>query len=74
MRISKLKSWRRALPRRVALRALLRNGSSDDDITTAIAHIWEARADRYSQLRGSAQAVRQAEAAERRVEMSYIGG
>jgi cyclic pyranopterin phosphate synthase len=56
------------------LRALLRNGSSDDEIATAIAHIWEARADRYSQLRGSAHAARQAEAAERRVEMSYIGG
>ncbi|APR36555.1 GTP 3',8-cyclase MoaA [Paraburkholderia sp. SOS3] len=56
------------------LRALLRNGSSDDEIATAIAHIWEARADRYSQLRGSAQPGQQAEAAERRVEMSYIGG
>ncbi|CAB3749146.1 GTP 3',8-cyclase MoaA [Paraburkholderia solisilvae] len=54
------------------LRTLLRNGSSDDEIATAIAHIWEARADRYSQLRGSART--QAEAAERRVEMSYIGG
>jgi cyclic pyranopterin phosphate synthase len=54
------------------LRALLRNGSSDDEIATAIAHIWEARADRYSQLRGSAQV--RAEAADRRVEMSYIGG
>lgn len=54
------------------LRTLLRNGSSDDEIATAIAHIWEARADRYSQLRDSAQA--RAETAERRVEMSYIGG
>ncbi|HEY3599548.1 MAG TPA: GTP 3',8-cyclase MoaA [Paraburkholderia sp.] len=55
------------------LRALLRNGSSDADIATAVAHIWHARADRYSQLRGSAAAASNAQA-ERRVEMSYIGG
>jgi cyclic pyranopterin phosphate synthase len=53
------------------LRALLRGGASDAEIATAIAQIWHARADRYSQLRGSPTApVRDA----RRVEMSYIGG
>ncbi len=55
------------------LRALLRNGSSDAGIASAIAHIWHARADRYSQLRGSSVAASNAPA-ERRVEMSYIGG
>ncbi|CAG4893018.1 GTP 3',8-cyclase MoaA [Paraburkholderia gardini] len=51
------------------LRALVRNGASDAEIATAVARIWHTRADRYSQLRGSASA---SEA--RRVEMSYIGG
>jgi GTP 3',8-cyclase len=55
------------------LRALLRSGASDTQIENAIAHIWQARNDRYSQLRGSASA--QPDAGDtRRVEMSYIGG
>jgi cyclic pyranopterin phosphate synthase len=55
------------------LRALVRNGSSDADIATAIARIWQAREDRYSQLRGSGvPAGRDNDAP--RVEMSYIGG
>jgi GTP 3',8-cyclase len=50
------------------LRALLRGGSDDDELTAAIADIWRARADRYSELRS-------AETADLpRVEMSYIGG
>lgn len=54
------------------LRALVRGGRSDEEISTAIAHLWRARGDRYSQLRtanteGLARAVK-------RVEMSYIGG
>ncbi|MCX4160724.1 MULTISPECIES: GTP 3',8-cyclase MoaA [Paraburkholderia] len=53
------------------LRALVRNGSSDAEIATAVARIWHQRSDRYSQLRGSAAAQ---DADERRVEMSYIGG
>ena len=52
------------------LRALLRGGASNDDITSAIAHIWARRDDRYSELRGSAAAP----TGERRVEMHYIGG
>jgi cyclic pyranopterin phosphate synthase len=54
------------------LRALLRNGATDDAIAATVAHVWEQRADRYSQLRGSAAAT--SSVAERRVEMSYIGG
>ncbi|PXW26562.1 cyclic pyranopterin monophosphate synthase subunit MoaA [Paraburkholderia caballeronis] len=54
------------------LRALVRNGATDEGISAAIAQIWEGRADRYSQLRGSAATT--PSAAERRVEMSYIGG
>src|SRR5579863_1873198 len=55
------------------LRALLRNGASDADIASAVAHIWQARGDRYSQLRGSAAGEAQ-EPGAHRVEMSYIGG
>jgi cyclic pyranopterin phosphate synthase len=55
------------------LRALVRSGASDADIASAVAQIWHAREDRYSQLRGSANGA-QGERAERRVEMSYIGG
>jgi cyclic pyranopterin phosphate synthase len=51
------------------LRALVRGGATDAEIATAIARIWSAREDRYSQLRGSAAAD-----ATPRVEMSYIGG
>jgi GTP 3',8-cyclase len=54
------------------LRALVRNGASDETISTAIARIWMGRSDRYSQLRGSAAAP--AAAGEQRIEMSYIGG
>jgi cyclic pyranopterin phosphate synthase len=52
------------------LRALLRSGREDDDIAAAIAGIWRARTDRYSELRSSAAAPQET----RRVEMSYIGG
>jgi cyclic pyranopterin phosphate synthase len=52
----------------------VRNGTSDEGIATAIANIWHARGDRYSQLRGSANAASTTTREERRVEMSYIGG
>jgi cyclic pyranopterin phosphate synthase len=55
------------------LRALLRNDSSDAEIASAVAHIWQARTDRYSQLRGSGDTALHSPD-ERRVEMSYIGG
>ncbi len=54
------------------LRALLRGGHTDDEIGTAIAHIWQGRNDRYSELRGGSEAA--PGAGERRVEMHYIGG
>jgi cyclic pyranopterin phosphate synthase len=55
------------------LRALLRQGASDEAITSALAPIWSGRTDRYSQLRAS-QRSDGAGAGERRVEMHYIGG
>ena len=54
------------------LRALLRGGHSDLEISNAIAGVWQARTDRYSELR-SDPAMRQARDA-RKIEMSYIGG
>jgi cyclic pyranopterin phosphate synthase len=50
------------------LRALLRGGADDEELTVAIADIWRARADRYSELRSAATADLP------KVEMSYIGG
>ncbi|MGH3038801.1 MAG: GTP 3',8-cyclase MoaA [Gaiellaceae bacterium] len=50
------------------LRALLRGGASDDELAAAIADIWRARTDRYSELRSAATADLP------KVEMSYIGG
>jgi GTP 3',8-cyclase len=52
------------------LRNLLRSGASDEDLRNALAHTWQQRSDRYSELRGSAAAAPAAQ----RVEMSYIGG
>ena len=60
------------------LRALLRGGFSDAQIAGAIGLIWQARDDRYSELRsqtapGDAPASAPGASA-RRVEMHYIGG
>lgn len=54
------------------LRALLREGKSDQEIATAIAHIWRGRGDRYSEIR-TANTV-EARKDGHKVEMSYIGG
>jgi cyclic pyranopterin phosphate synthase len=54
------------------LRSLIRGGATDEELASAIAHIWQGRADRYSQLRGSMAP--DTSAGRRRVEMSYIGG
>ena len=51
------------------LRALLRGGASDAELTSAIGAVWGQRDDRYSELRNTAGAPTQP-----RVEMSYIGG
>ena len=50
------------------LRALLRRGASDEELSTAIARVWRARNDRYSEIR-TADTVKL-----HKVEMSYIGG
>ncbi len=49
-------------------RALLRGGRSDAEIRAAVAAVWIARDDRYSEIR-TAETAR-----ERKIEMSYIGG
>jgi GTP 3',8-cyclase len=54
------------------IRALLRGGASDEDLQSAIGHIWQGRSDRYSELRSSMAA--DTGTGGRRVEMSYIGG
>jgi len=54
------------------LRSLLRGGTSDEDIASAIGLAWQERDDRYSELRGSGMAG--LPSSERRIEMHYIGG
>jgi cyclic pyranopterin phosphate synthase len=58
------------------LRAPLRSGVSDADLSAAIASVWRARSDRYSELRtaatGSSRTLPMADPG--RVEMSRIGG
>jgi GTP 3',8-cyclase len=50
------------------LRALLRSGASDEELEGAIAAVWNARTDRYSEERSEATP------SLRKVEMSHIGG
>jgi cyclic pyranopterin phosphate synthase len=50
------------------LRALLRAGASDEEVAARLTAIWEARTDRYSEIR-SADTIGLP-----KVEMSYIGG
>ena len=50
------------------LKLLLRGGADDDALRDAIAAVWRARDDRYSEIRTAATA------GARKVEMSYIGG
>jgi cyclic pyranopterin phosphate synthase len=54
------------------LRALLRSGRTDEEISTAVAHLWRARTDRYSELRTANTG--ELKRSDRKVEMSYIGG
>ena len=51
------------------LRSLVRSGANDEQLSAAVAGIWNARADRYSELRGQAPPDEA-----RKIEMSYIGG
>ena len=50
------------------LRALVRSGATDDELTEAIGGVWLRRADRYSEIR--TERTRELP----RIEMSYIGG
>lgn len=50
------------------LRGLLRGGASDTELSEEIIGIWQARSDRYSELRSEETAQ------QNRPEMSYIGG
>jgi cyclic pyranopterin phosphate synthase len=50
------------------LRAVLRSGASDDELSSVIGGVWRAREDRYSEVRTAATADVP------KVEMSYIGG
>lgn len=54
------------------LRALLRSGKTDEEISTVIAHLWRGRSDRYSELRSADTDF--SGPASQKVEMSYIGG
>jgi cyclic pyranopterin phosphate synthase len=54
------------------LRALLRGGHSDEEISTVIAQLWRARSDRYSALR--TENTIGLESPLNKIEMSYIGG
>ena len=53
------------------LRQLLRNGSTDEAITTAIANVWGQRRDNYSEQRSAHPEIA---LQRKRIEMSYIGG
>jgi GTP 3',8-cyclase len=50
------------------LKSLIRSGASDDEIRNEIAAVWQARTDRYSEIRTSRTS------SLKKVEMSYIGG
>jgi GTP 3',8-cyclase len=50
------------------LRALLRNGASDDELNTFVKGIWTRRGDRYSEIRSEKTVKLE------KIEMSYIGG
>jgi cyclic pyranopterin phosphate synthase len=56
------------------LRALLREGHSDGQISAALGQLWGQRSDRYSQLRSAASSTEAAPDGARRIEMHYIGG
>lgn len=54
------------------LKPLVRANSTDEQLASAIAAVWQGRSDRYSELRASLPP--DASTGGRRVEMSYIGG
>ena len=54
------------------LRALMRGGCTDDELSAVMVQIWQERNDRYSELRSLNTKRRSAGA--KKIEMSYIGG
>lgn len=54
------------------LRSLIRGNASEENLASAIGHIWQGRSDNYSEQRSSMPADQGAPV--KRVEMSYIGG
>jgi cyclic pyranopterin phosphate synthase len=52
------------------LRALIRSGATDEELSARLAEIWKVRGDRYSELRSQGLTVDD----EAKVEMPYIGG
>ena len=56
------------------LRALLRGNFADEQIAAAVGPIWQARSDRYSELRAALPPDASPAEGKKRVEMSYIGG
>ena len=58
------------------LKPLLRGNASDEQVLSALGHIWQGRADRYSELRAlrGPDTTDAGSPTQRRVEMSYIGG
>jgi cyclic pyranopterin phosphate synthase len=54
------------------LRALMRGGCSDQQLSDSLCGIWRDRVDRYSELRSTA--TRSLPTGARKIEMSYIGG
>lgn len=57
------------------LRAPLREGATDQTLTTLIADRWQQRNDRYSQLRQAAtEPMTTVTSSSKKIEMSYIGG
>ncbi len=55
------------------LRALMRGGCTDEQLSTVMAHIWRDRSDRYSDLR-STNTNDLRTTGKKKIEMSYIGG
>jgi cyclic pyranopterin phosphate synthase len=57
------------------LRALLRDGSSDAALSSAIGRLWRQRADRYSETRTvNTEGLSRRAGSAQKIEMSYIGG
>ncbi|MHB1238269.1 MAG: GTP 3',8-cyclase MoaA [Gallionella sp.] len=58
----------------VDLRAPLRGGATDQELTALIAERWHRRTDRYSELRQAATQPLTSATPGKKIEMSYIGG